>query len=531
MVLWGGLRPIASRVFLDSLALGVWVYGARQQQQQQQQPHDNDNHQQAAVRSYLWILVSCIFTISTAGNLTNRWPLTLPMVPFLVLQGIRRVIPAPPPAPRDDAKNKKKRKWLHYVHMLLTTLSFVCILTAAALCILFPAVELPPTEGPYNVGKVDLFLPMPAAATSTYVWVRLLYPTIESPMPLPYLTPATATEYCYHSMNFGAPAPLNQFDWILHTWRLTERMERDGASLLDTAEPLPVIVYSHGLGGHADIYSYQTHRLAAQGNVVVTITHADGSSPALTQPDGSTREFDYEPHKYGRIHGWTGVFLEMRRNQTEVRVQELVAATQAIQRWNQQDIHADLPGATNLSLKGRLDVKHLTWMGHSFGGATVLSAAYRHPDMVQTVIAHDPAIDWANTSAMSSLFAHSRITNLTKASIYKAEILGEPRKDDSIHRSANTLLLFSEDWVRKEWALTPLIQEMQEHKLLGSNETLFTYDFVPGMYHNEFSDTNMLTPTWLGRAVGMTGARNPIHTAKEAAEKTTSFLQQIRQKL
>ena len=61
----------------------------------------------------------------------------------------------------------------------------------------------------------------------------------------------------------------------------------------------------------------------------------------------------------------------------------------------------------------------------------------------------------------------------------------------------------------------PLLQEMQEHGRLGSNKTLFRFDFVPEINHNEFSDTGMLTPTWLARAVGLTGPRNPIDSAKD----------------
>lgn len=377
---------------------------------------------------------------------------------------------------------------LHVLHWILSLLSFLCIVASLCLCILFPAVELPPIEGPYNVGKVDLFLPL--AKTGGHVWVRLLYPTLDTPLKLPYLTPETAVEYCFHSMKFGAPHPLNQFGWILHTWRLTERWERDGAALLDTVSKLPVVVYSHGLGGHADVYSYQTHTLAAQGNVVLTLTHTDGSSPVLQYPDGAKREYDYGPQQLEKEHGYTMQVIQMRRNQNEIRVQEVLAATKAIHRWNKEDIPTDVSGTVHLSLKGRLDLERTIFMGHSFGAASVLTAAHRHPELVHTVIAHEPALDWSHPSTVASLFAQSRIANLTKASLYRRDRFGDPSPDDdSVHHSANVFFLFSHEWFKKGWAMIPLLLEMQEASRLGGHQTMIRVDYVEDAHHNEFSDT------------------------------------------
>lgn len=528
MVLWGGLRPIASRAVIDGLTLAVWAAGTRHV----------DQRRDAVVQSYLWILCACIVAIYTAGNLTNRWTLTLPMGPFLVLQGLRRLIPS-------DDNDKKTKSLLCYLRGFLTLLSWMCILAAIALCLLFPAVELPPVNGPYFVGKVDLFLPVNnlkldssnAAHQSPAVWVRVLYPTLEPPVATPYLTPVTALDYCRHSMTMGAPPPLKALDWILHTWRLTNRWEREGAALMDARSNndsnkslLPVVVYSHGLGGHADIYSFQTHSLAAAGNVVVSITHTDGSSPVVHQPNGGRLEFDYTPLELERTAGYNHQVIAMRRNQTEWRVQEVLAATHALRRWNDFDIHDDLPGAAaQLSFKGRLNLQQVTWMGHSFGGATVLTAAHRHADLVHTVVAHEPALDWAHPSTLASLFAQPRIANLTLASTYNYNLWGSPSPDDdSLHQAANIMLLFSHQWVQKGWASTPLIQEMQQHGRLGSNQTRFHFDYVPDMHHNEFSDTGMLTPTWLARAVGLTGPRNPIDSARDVAQRTLAFLDSTR---
>jgi platelet-activating factor acetylhydrolase len=297
-------------------------------------------------------------------------------------------------------------------------------------------------------------------------------------------------------------------------------------------ELLPVIIYSHGLGGHADIYSYQTHTLAAQGYVVLTLTHADGSSPFLVYPDGTKREYDYEPQRLEKAHGYTPQVVQMRRNQTEIRVQEVLAAMEAIHRWNVEDVHADVSGTVRLSVKGRLDLKLTTLMGHSWGAATALTVAHRYPELVHTVIAHEPAIDWSHPKAVASLFAQSRIANLTMASLYRKDLFGNPSPDDdSVHSSANIFFLFSHEWLRKGWAMIPLLLEMQEAKRLGGENTFMHVDSVEDAHHNEFSDTAMLTPVWLGRAIGLTGRRSPLLTAKDVAQKTQTFLQRIRSKV
>ena len=555
MVLWGGLRPIPCRVILDCATLSTWIYGTRVHHRlvhpgtDSETAHDREEIKRRLLFSYAMVVLSCILTVVMAGNLTNRWTLTLPMVPYLLLQGMGRVLAA------DKIKNKGTNNWpwKRYMHALITLWSATCILLGALLCILFPAVELPPIRGPYNVGKVDLYLPMRihigghgdvANTTSNAtmggdttfrtenVWVRLLYPTRDPPLAVPYLTPATAIEYCYHSMKFGAPPPLKQFDWILHTWRLTERWERDGATLIETKEPLPVVVYSHGLGGHADIYSYQTHSLAAHGNVVLTISHSDGSGPIVLQPDGTKREYDYRPQQMQQEHGYNMEYIQVRRDQTEHRIEEVLAATRALHRWNEQDAPAELPPRMALSFKERLDLRRITLMGHSFGGATVLSAAHRYPDLFSTVLAHEPAIDWCHPSSVASLFAQSRIADLPSAYMYNTTRFGNPAHDgdDSLHRGADMLLLFSHEWVRQKWALTPLIQEMQQQQRLGSDQTIISFDFIPHMHHNEFSDTSMLMPTWLSRGIGITGSRNPIHTAKEVAQRSRQFLEQSRRR-
>jgi pimeloyl-ACP methyl ester carboxylesterase len=61
---------------------------------------------------------------------------------------------------------------------------------------------------------------------------------------------------------------------------------------------------------------------------------------------------------------------------------------------------------------GGIHVNHTTFMGHSHGGATVLTAANREPALVDAIVAHEPAIDWAPDDCRRALFLYPRLSGL-----------------------------------------------------------------------------------------------------------------------
>jgi hypothetical protein len=267
MFFWGGLRPIAHHVIVDVLALVGFGYGASTQP-------DSLN---AAV-----LVSTYLFSVAFSGNMTNRWTILFPMAPFVVLQGLRRLL---------------SNKW---IRRTIAVLSVLLILIAAALSVLFPAVELPPLlTKQFNVGVADVFLPVNFEHMGTansknescanpnsqdHVTVRILYPTLEAPESFPYLRKDTAAIFCEESMKTGAPPPLKAFSWMLHYWRLAKIPVKANAKPLDKVSP--IIAYSHGLGGNAELYTYQTMALAASGYVVLVLTHADGTAPVVRRKDG-----------------------------------------------------------------------------------------------------------------------------------------------------------------------------------------------------------------------------------------------------
>lgn len=110
-------------------------------------------------------------------------------------------------------------------------------------------------------------------------------------------------------------------------------------------EPKALVVHSHGLGGHASIYSYQTLSLASHGHVVAVLTHQDGSAALVEKADGSVQGHDFEILELWN-KGEEVAYARERRNRNQLRVQELVAVTKALHKWHDgvlEDVeHKDL---------------------------------------------------------------------------------------------------------------------------------------------------------------------------------------------
>lgn len=296
--------PIASRLILDILTLVALCYCTFASTK--------------SASNGLVLVGTCLLTLATAG-MTCRWTLAFPMVPIVVLQGLRRL---------------ELGRW---APISITAMTTLLILVAALLSILFPAVQLPPIKGEFNVGIVKFHLPVnfatindknSSAPPDGFVSVRILYPTLEEPKNLPYLDRDTALDYCKETMAFGAPPPLKEFSFMLHNWRLIQMAMSPNAK--PCGKTLPLIVYSHGLGGTAITYTYQTQHLAAQGHVVLVLDHTDGSAPVVEKHDGTRHSYDSQV-----VQVSLSELLVMSMNVSHIPPSFLVVSCRKMERkWN-----------------------------------------------------------------------------------------------------------------------------------------------------------------------------------------------------
>ncbi|KAI1398810.1 platelet-activating factor acetylhydrolase, isoform II-domain-containing protein [Hypoxylon fuscum] len=208
----------------------------------------------------------------------------------------------------------------------------------------------------------------------------------------------------------------------------------------------PVVLFSHGLGGSRTCYSTVCGELASNGFVVVAVEHRDGSGarsyvnipPSGKLAAGVKRDITDSEHHYivdyifpldnaqdTSPHNTRGVDTELRHAQIEMRMSEVEEAYYVLQLLNSGQ--GDLVYNNNLRKKGnagssskgledinwsdwngRLFLRNVTAMGHSFGGATtaeIVRQADRFPYIGQGILldAWGPATPKAGELTQQSL--------------------------------------------------------------------------------------------------------------------------------
>jgi platelet-activating factor acetylhydrolase len=133
-----------------------------------------------------------------------------------------------------------------------------------------------------------------------------------------------------------------------------------------------VLVFSHGLGGSYNTYSYLLGSLASCGVVCIAPEHRDQSAPIsiIQKPDGTSSTVKYK----ALSHEPSPEVLRARNAQFGIRLWELELLYTALSDLNDGREHKNLVDADAPSLKNQLDLRpsRVTWAGHSFGAATMV---------------------------------------------------------------------------------------------------------------------------------------------------------------
>ena len=546
-MLWGGLKPIRHRFFLDVVTLVALGYSALISTGGVAKDVHADScsptFSSGCSHVHISILVlSCLVNFITAG-LTQRWTISLPMVPIVFMQCLRYFMNGSP-------------RW----EMAIQISSLLLVGNSFLLSIMFPAVNINAVKGKYNVGIVDIHLPV-EDFVHEHVSVRLLYPSREKSVRVPYFNIDTADQTCKALIKL-APPPMNKLSFMLNQWKFatiyakrnavpfvpsdeskanvnanaekkdTLKNDEDSSDPNQSNSKLPIVVFSHGITGNAEIYSYQAMSMAANGSLVMSINHTDGSSIGFKRRDGSFLEFDTAIGEIGKQKGRYPESVRHRRKQLNHRVNEFLAATQALIKLNETNV-AELD-QVGISFANKLNVNDCIAAGHSFGGATALTAAHRRTDLFTACVAHDPAIDWCPDDCRKALLPSDRLkeSKLT----YNGGTGGYEVEDDaskltrspSVH-DLDLFFLYSYQWVKLGWGEYRLFQDLFKRGLLGRAHGASDLGFVYNSQHSEFSDSCMKVPLWIARAVKMTGIRNPHETAEEIMTRTSSFIAEVRQ--
>lgn len=147
----------------------------------------------------------------------------------------------------------------------------------------------------------------------------------------------------------------------------------------------PVMVFSHGLGGHRNAYSHLVGSIASHGVIVIAPEHRDGSTPISYIRDvPATTPGEKTPPKHGKT---TIDYIKLSHTQTQ-DVEDARNEQLRVRLWEMGLIHDSMlkvdegKHATNLNtsskplsmFQGKMDVHtpgKIAFSGHSFGAATV----------------------------------------------------------------------------------------------------------------------------------------------------------------
>ena len=268
MPIYGGLRVIKSRLSLDVIALITLFY--------------NINADFSMSKFCILLMIYLLTWQSVGFVFTKRWPITSAMIPYMALYVLKNII-----LPHFYSLGNR-------LVLVFNIMSSLIVVMSTILTILFPPLTLRPIHGKYKVGVVDFYLPIdPSDFKSNSklgcnsVKVRLLYPTNHiTSKTIPYFeTIPLSIQYLNSFVRITSPPALKKAGFFMHNWLLIRLNAQRNA--VPIQKKFPIVVFSHGLIGSAELYSYMGMSLAANGNVVLMITHSDGSAPIMKLEDGT----------------------------------------------------------------------------------------------------------------------------------------------------------------------------------------------------------------------------------------------------
>ncbi|KAG6006476.1 hypothetical protein E4U21_007020 [Claviceps maximensis] len=315
---------------------------------------------------------------------------------------------------------------------------------ASYLSRLSPIPAFPRYTGPHKVGTVDVEIPVselnspsPApeqAADISTVQFRVFYPAAvdSDEKPITWLPNPQRHHVSAYTKFMGLGSTLADIISFLprHLHYTTIPVHKNAKAASadgDTDTRLwPTMIFSHGLGGGRNSYSYIAGSLASHGVVVFCPEHRDGSAVVsfVRQANQPPSRF-FSPHTHRMVpfdrisHQVSPEVYEARENQLRVRMWELGLIHDAILAIDQGRslTNMNLTTPTLAHLAGRLDVREpgrIIFGGHSFGATTIhqfLKCNY-YADVPEVAAMRSPLYTPARDSSIRRQITEKNVTML-----------------------------------------------------------------------------------------------------------------------
>lgn len=263
-------------------------------------------------------------------------------------------------------KHTKKRMAIKIGKTLKYSIaSFIVILLALSvgLMVYLPVFHLPKPDGLEKVGTQTFHLTDSSRdevlteeqSDKRELMIQIWYPTANKDNnQSEFLFPKDKEMFKKYIQTYSNS--LNLPDFVFDYWKYSKTSSYKNAEILPSTSPYPVVLLSHGMGTSRFLHASQAENLASHGYIVVTIDHTY-STFATIFPDG--RVTDYRTKM---------TTVDERRKIGEIWTQDVEFVMGHIEKLNS--------GIIDSQFKGKMDLKHVGVMGHSFGGATAFNTAY-----------------------------------------------------------------------------------------------------------------------------------------------------------
>jgi len=138
------------------------------------------------------------------------------------------------------------------------------------------------------------------------------------------------------------------------------------STILPNEEKWPIIIFSHGLGGHGETYTQIVLDLASFGYVVVCPEHQDRSSSYAKTFQGHVLTYQRPPdipYLQPEVSEFRQTFLTQRVNE----IRNLITNLKECKHNNQSELV--------IHILNNINISQLCIAGHSFGAATAIKVA------------------------------------------------------------------------------------------------------------------------------------------------------------
>ena len=255
---------------------------------------------------------------------------------------------------------------------------------------IFPSIFpiLPKYPGPFQVGSLDVELPLSESkkfdiieTNVETVLVRFFYPAESSvnggkKAAAPSWLPQPSMEYAKGYANFlKQPVLPTSLVIALATYNTQIPATENAAPMTPPDSRLPVMIFSHGLGGSRNAYSQWCGSLASYGVFVAAIEHRDGTAPISVVHAGSENQYAVPYRRIPEYNDHTKQYRTAQLQQRTFEVSKLVALIRDINHGKTFNVPEEKSSALD-HFKGLLNTKkgQFIMAGHSFGAATTVAA-------------------------------------------------------------------------------------------------------------------------------------------------------------